>query len=90
MREIILHNHGVMFTPYERNVLPPSQVNKNSAQLFIRSTFSFMSNSFPTPDFQLEIETGDGSCNREIRVVFGVLFIPSIQYQLSILFSSPY
>ena len=31
--EIILHNDGVMFTPYGRNVLPPSQVNKNSAQL---------------------------------------------------------
>ena len=77
MREIILHNHVVMFTPYERNVLPPSQVNKNSAQLFIRSTFSFMSNSFPTPDFQLELEAGNGSCNREIRVVIGVLFIPS-------------
>ena len=33
-REVILHDHGVVFTPYGRNVFPPSQVNINSAQPF--------------------------------------------------------
>ena len=40
-REVILHDHGVVFTPYGRTVFPPSQVNKNSAQPFAWSALLF-------------------------------------------------